>query len=32
LYRVDFQTLERSETPAVGYFRQIAKSRVLVAP
>jgi beta-glucosidase len=32
LYRVDFQTLERSETPAVGYFRQIAKSRVLVEP
>lgn len=32
LYRVDFETLERHETPACGYFRQTASSRVLTPP
>ncbi|MDP3505722.1 MAG: family 1 glycosylhydrolase [Myxococcales bacterium] len=32
LYRVDFATMERHETPACEYFRQTATSRVLTAP
>jgi beta-glucosidase len=32
LYQVDFQTLERKETPACAYFRQVAQGRRLVAP
>jgi beta-glucosidase len=32
LYHVDFTTLERTPTPAVGYFAQIASSKQLVAP
>lgn len=32
LYRVDFQTLERTPTPAVAYYRQLATSRELTAP
>ena len=32
LYRVDFATMERHETPACDYFRQTATSRVLTAP
>jgi beta-glucosidase len=32
LYRVDFQTLERTPTPAVKYFRQVATSRTLEPP
>jgi beta-glucosidase len=32
LYRVDFQTLERSRTPACDYFREIAFGRVLRPP
>jgi beta-glucosidase len=32
LYRVDFETLERSPTPACEYFRQVATTRQLVAP
>lgn len=32
LYRVDFQTLERTPTPAVEYFRKIVTSRELTPP
>lgn len=32
LYRVDFETLERTPTPAVPYFRKLATTRELVAP
>jgi beta-glucosidase len=32
LYRVDFETLERSPTPACAYFRKVATQRRLVAP
>ena len=32
LYRVNFETMERTETPACGYFRQVATSRRLTAP
>jgi beta-glucosidase len=32
LYRVDFQTLERHETEACEYFRQVATTRRLVEP
>jgi beta-glucosidase len=32
LYRVDFETLERTPTPACDYFRQVAVTRQLVAP
>lgn len=32
LYHVDFETLERTPTPACDYFRQVATSRVLVEP
>lgn len=32
LYRVDFETLERTPTPACDYFREIARSRVLTPP
>ena len=32
LYRVDFETLARSPTPACAYFRAIATSRVLTPP
>lgn len=32
LYRVDFDTLERTPTPAVPYFKQVATSRTLIAP
>jgi beta-glucosidase len=32
LYRVDFETLERSPTPAVEYFRKVATSGRLHAP
>lgn len=32
LFRVDFETLERTPTPAVDYFRQVATGRVLVEP
>ena len=32
LFRVDFQTLERTPTPAVDYLRQVATSRELEPP
>jgi beta-glucosidase len=32
LYRVNFDTLERSKTEGAKYFEKIARSRVLVAP
>lgn len=32
LYRVDFETQERSATPAVDYYRRLATGRVLVPP
>jgi beta-glucosidase len=32
LYRVDFETLERTPTPSVEYFRRVATSRMLSAP
>jgi beta-glucosidase len=32
LYRVDFETLERTPTPSVEYFRRVATSRRLTAP
>jgi beta-glucosidase len=32
LYRVDFQTMDRSPTPACAYFRQVATSGELTAP
>lgn len=32
LYRVDFDTLERTPTPACDYFAQLARSRVLTPP
>lgn len=32
LYRVDFETLERTPTPACDYFRAVATGRVLTAP
>ncbi len=32
LYRVDFDTLERSPTPACAWFRRVAEGRELVAP
>jgi beta-glucosidase len=32
LYRVDFETLERTPTPACDYFREVAQRRVLTPP
>jgi beta-glucosidase len=32
LYHVDFDTLERRETPACAYFREVASTGRLVAP
>lgn len=32
LYRVDFETLERTPTPACHYFRKVATARILEAP
>ncbi len=32
LYRVDFETLERTRTPGCDYFEQVARSRVLTPP
>lgn len=32
LYRVDFETLERTKTPACDYFRAVATTRELTAP
>ncbi len=32
LYRVNFETLERTETPSVAYYRQLVTSRTLVPP
>lgn len=32
LFAVDFETLERRETPACAYFREVAEGRRLVAP
>ncbi len=32
LYRVDFETLERTATPAAGYYRSITTTRTLVPP
>ena len=32
LYHVDFDTLERRETPACAYFKRVSEGRVLVAP
>jgi beta-glucosidase len=32
LYRVDFQTQERTATPAVEYYQQLATSRILTEP
>jgi beta-glucosidase len=32
LYRVDFETLERTATPACAYFRRVVEGRTLVPP
>jgi beta-glucosidase len=32
LYRVDFETLERTKTPGAEYFEKLARGRVLVEP